>query len=77
MLVKLRYSGNRTGRLSAWLMSLPAVCVHLMFAWLPIGLAFLVATQKYYPAQPPESVGLENFVNVLNDPMTYKAITNK
>jgi len=76
MLVARRFRSERTGRASAWLMSLPAIVMHSAFAWLPIALAFLVATQKYYPADPPESVGFQNFANVFNDPMTYTALKN-
>lgn len=76
MLVSRRYRPERTGRVSAWMMSLPAIAIHTMFAWLPIGLAFLVATQKYYPADPPTYVGMENFQNVYEDPMTYQAFWN-
>lgn len=57
-------------------MSLPALLTHTMFAWLPIGLAFIVATQKYYPADPPLYVGLQNFIDVFNDPMTLIAFSN-
>jgi multiple sugar transport system permease protein len=76
MLVKRRYRSERTGRATAWLMSLPAIVIHTMFAWLPIALAFLVATQKYYPADPPDYIGFENFRNVFEDPMTYTAFRN-
>ncbi len=76
MPVGRRYRAERTGKFSAWMMSLPAIFIHLIFAWLPIGLAFVVSTQKYYPADPPSYVGVENFQNVYEDPMTYKAFWN-
>lgn len=76
MLVKRRYRADRAGRVTAWMMSLPALVLHTMFAWLPVALAFVVATQKYYPADPPEFIGLTNFKNVFEDPMTYTAFKN-
>jgi multiple sugar transport system permease protein len=76
MLVRPRYRADRAGRISAWMMSLPAIVVHSLFAWLPVALAFLVAVQKYYPADVPEYVGLENFRNVFEDPLTYTVFKN-
>ncbi len=76
MRISRRYRAERTGRTAAWAMSLPAIVIHTLFAWLPIGLAFVVAVQRYYPAAPPEYVGAENFRNVYDDPMTYTAFWN-
>lgn len=76
MMWNRRFRPGRTGKFSGWMMSIPAIVIHLMFAWLPIGLAFMVSMQKYYPAAPPEYVGMDNFRDVANDPMTYVAFRN-
>lgn len=67
---------TRTGRLTAWLMTLPAVVIHFFFAWFPIALAFVVALQRYYFARPPDYVGLDNFRNVFADPLTLVVFRN-
>jgi multiple sugar transport system permease protein len=57
-------------RLAAWAFTLPGVLFQFFFGWFPVLIAFLVAFQHYYLARPPEFAGLQNFRDVVADPLT-------
>src|SRR5205085_12481366 len=66
----------KSGRFSAWLFTLPALLAQFFFGWFPILFAFFVAFQRYYFVKPPQMVGLENFQEVVHDPLTFTAFQN-
>jgi multiple sugar transport system permease protein len=63
-------------RVAAWAFTLPGVLFQFFFGWLPIGVAFLVAFQRYYLVRQPEMVGLANFREVAADPLTPTVFLN-
>jgi multiple sugar transport system permease protein len=63
-------------QIAGWTFVLPALLIQAVFGWLPVGLAFVVAFQKYYLAKPPEWVGFANFGEVLADPLTPTCFIN-
>jgi multiple sugar transport system permease protein len=62
--------------LMAWLFTLPGLVVQLVFGWLPVLFAFVVAFQKYYFIKEPEFVGVSNFKEVAKDPLVLTAFQN-
>jgi multiple sugar transport system permease protein len=63
-------------RVAAWAFTLPGLLFQFFFGWLPIGVAFLVAFQRYYLVRPPQMVGLANFREVAADPLTPTVFLN-
>jgi multiple sugar transport system permease protein len=61
---------------AAWLFTLPGLLSQLVFGWLPVALAFVVAFQRYYFVKEPEYVGLQNFRAVASDPLIRTAFQN-
>jgi len=45
----------------AWVFGTPGLILQFFFGWFPIGVAFIVAFQKFYVFKPCEYVGWENF----------------
>ncbi len=62
--------------LMAWLFTLPGLVVQLVFGWLPVLFAFVVAFQRYYFIKDPEYVGVNNFKEVVADPLVITAFQN-
>lgn len=60
----------------AWLFTLPGLLVQLVFGWMPVLFAFVVAFQRYYFIKTPEFVGLSNFKEVVADPLVLTAFQN-
>ena len=62
--------------LSAWLFTLPALLMQFFFGWFPVLFAFAVSVQRYYFVKQPEYVGLQNFRDVVADPLVLTAFRN-
>src|ERR1051326_5251536 len=71
-------SSRKSGslRLSAWLFTLPALLAQFFFGWFPVAFAFAVSVQRYFFVKAPEYVGLQNFHDVLVDPLILTAFRN-
>ena len=61
---------------AAWLFTLPGLVTQLVFGWLPVAFAFVVAFQRYYFVKDSEFVGLRNFRDVSADPLILTAFQN-
>jgi len=61
---------------AAWLFTLPGLITQLVFGWLPVAFAFVVAFQRYYFVKDSEFVGLRNFRDVRADPLILTAFQN-
>ncbi len=68
--------GPRYRQAAAWLFTLPGLIVQVVFGWLPVALAFVVAFQRYYFIKDSEFVGLQNFRDVKADPLILTAFQN-
>jgi len=66
----------RGGGLTTLLFLTPLLFSFILFSWRPIVDAAIMAFQHTNLVSAPEWVGLDNFVNVLNDPLLGKAIVN-
>ncbi len=62
--------------LSTLVFLLPLFVVFGLFSWFPIGRAVVMSFQETNLVSPPTWVGLNNFVNVLQDPMFGTAVSN-
>lgn len=54
---------------AAWVCAIPAFLLQFFFGWFPIGVAFIIAFQKFYLIKPCEYIGLTNFSCVFNHPL--------
>ncbi len=61
---------------SAWLFTLPALLVQCFFGWFPILFAFSVSMQEYFFVKPAQYVGMQNFADVVGDPLVLTAFRN-
>jgi len=50
----------------AWAFGMPGLLLQFFFGWFPIGVAFIVAFQKFYIFKPCEYVGWANFSSLLD-----------
>lgn len=55
---------------------LPMLVVFAVFAWFPIGRAVVMSVQSTNLVDPPVFVGLQNFRDVLADPLLWTAVKN-
>ena len=61
----------------AWLVGGPALIVQGLFGWLPLGVGFVLAFQKFNLFKPSPFVGLANFESILLlRPLTVIAFRN-
>ena len=66
----------RGGGLSTLAFLAPMLFVFTIFSWSPIVQSIIMSLQKTNLLDPPTWVGLDNFVNVLTDPLLGTAIVN-
>ncbi|MFB6720441.1 carbohydrate ABC transporter permease [Kribbella sp. NPDC056345] len=64
------------GGLSTLVFLLPLLLVFGIFSWIPIGRAVLMSFQETNLVTPSTFVGLQNFRDVLDDPLLWTAIKN-
>jgi len=50
----------------AWIFGMPGLLSQFFFGWFPIGVAFIIAFQKFYIFKPCEYIGWENFSFLLS-----------
>jgi len=62
--------------LSTLVFLLPLLVVFGLFSWFPIGRAIVMSFQETNLVSPPTWVGLDNFANVLADPLFSTAVSN-
>lgn len=68
---------RKLGRqLAAYAFLLPAILLFALFAWYPAVYGFILGFQRVDLVNPPQWVGLENFQQVLNDPLFFRAWRN-
>jgi multiple sugar transport system permease protein len=66
----------RNGGLAAVLFALPMLVVFTAFSWYPIVRLVILSFQHTNLIDPPTWVGLQNFRDVLNDPLFATAVRN-
>jgi multiple sugar transport system permease protein len=66
----------RGGGLSTLLLLLPLLLVFSYFAWFPIGRAVVMSFQETNLVTDPVWVGLDNFRQVLDDPLFWTSVRN-
>ena len=66
----------RGGGLSTLLFLLPMLFVFVIFSWSPIVQSVVMSLQKTNLLTPATFVGLDNFANVLADPLLGRAVLN-
>src|SRR2546430_1756588 len=66
----------RRGGLSALLFMLPMLLIFGLFSWWPIVRAVVMSLQSTNLVTAPEWVGLDNFRQVLADPLLWTAVKN-
>ena len=64
------------GGLPALLFLLPMLIIFGVFSWLPIAQAFVMSLQETNLVSEPTFVGLDNFAQVLGDPLFGTAVRN-
>ncbi|MFD0735477.1 carbohydrate ABC transporter permease [Planotetraspora mira] len=67
---------RRRPRLAGWLFLLPMVLVFGCFAWWPILRSLVLSVQYTNLVDPPTWVGLDNFSNLLADPLLWTTVRN-
>jgi len=69
---RLKFKGR-----AAWAFGVPGLIFQFFFGWFPIGVAFMLAFQKFYVFKPCEFKGWENFKFViLENPLMARAFLN-
>lgn len=71
-----RRRAGGSGGLAAVIIAAPGVLVFLVFAWIPIGRAVMMALQETNFVADPAWVGWSNFSYVLADPLLWTALRN-
>src|SRR5690554_2447064 len=66
----------REGGLSTLAFMLPLLIVFGVFSWFPIGRAVVMSVQETNLVTAPDFVGLQNFRDVLGDPLLGTAVVN-
>ncbi|PSL07013.1 multiple sugar transport system permease protein [Haloactinopolyspora alba] len=66
----------RGGGLSTLVLLLPLLVVFGLFAWFPIGRALVMSLQETNLVTDPSWVGLDNFRQVLGDPLFWTSVRN-
>jgi multiple sugar transport system permease protein len=66
----------RGGRLSTLVFLIPLLLVFGVFSWIPIGRAVVMSFQETNLVTPSTFVGLQNFRDVLADPLLWTAVKN-
>jgi multiple sugar transport system permease protein len=66
----------RSGGLSTLVFLLPLLVVFGLFSWYPIVRAVVMSFQETNLVTPSTFVGLQNFQDVLNDPLLWTAVKN-
>lgn len=66
----------RGGGLSTLVFLLPLIVIFGLFSWFPIVRAVIMSFQETNLVTAPTFVGLDNFRQVLNDPILWKAVRN-
>jgi multiple sugar transport system permease protein len=66
----------RRGGLSTLVFLLPLLLVFGIFSWIPIGRAVVMSFQETNLVAPSTFVGLQNFRDVLADPLLWTAVKN-
>lgn len=66
----------RRGGLSTLLFLLPLLVIFGLFSWWPIVRSVVMSVQQTNLVTPPVFVGLDNFREVLADPLLFRAIKN-
>jgi multiple sugar transport system permease protein len=66
----------RGGGLSTLVFLLPLLVVFGLFSWFPIARAVVMSFQETNLVTPPTFVGLQNFQDVLADPLLWTAVKN-
>jgi multiple sugar transport system permease protein len=69
-------SRRRTSGLSTLVFLLPLLIVFGVFSWIPIGRAVVMSFQETNLVTPSTFVGLQNFKDVLADPLLWTAVKN-
>jgi len=59
-----------------WLFYGPGLILNLLFGWFPLVLGLIVGFQKYYIIRPATFVGLENFEDLLYNPLFFIVFRN-
>jgi ABC-type sugar transport system permease subunit len=68
--------GERGRNVPAWVLLAPFVGVFVLFVVVPLGKAALLTLQQTYGPQAAEWVGGQNFRNLAEDPLFWKAVGN-
>jgi len=66
----------RGGGLTALLFALPMLLIFIAFSWYPIVRLVVISFQQTNLIDPPTWVGLDNFREVINDPLFMTAVKN-
>jgi multiple sugar transport system permease protein len=72
----VRRTRVRSGGLSTLVFLLPLLVVFGLFSWYPIVRAVVMSFQETNLVTPSTFVGLQNFRDVLNDPLLWTAVKN-
>jgi multiple sugar transport system permease protein len=66
----------RSGGLAALLFALPMLAIFTAFSWFPIARLVVLSFQHTNLIDPPTWAGLQNFRDVINDPLFMTAVKN-
>ena len=66
----------RSGNLTALAFALPMLAIFTAFSWYPITRLVVLSLQQTNLIDPPTWVGLQNFREVINDPLFATAVRN-
>lgn len=67
---------GRRGGIHTVVFLLPMLIVFIVFSWIPIGRSVVMSLQETNLVTEPRFVGLDNFANVLSDPLLGTAVGN-
>ncbi len=60
----------------AWLMLAPNVVGFIMFMLIPVIATFVLSFMKYDMLKPPKFIGLQNYIDMLQDPIIWEVTKN-